>query len=434
MLDAAMRDYQLSRADKSFLTELVYGTTRWRGKLDWVIAQFVHRQKLRKIQKSKSWGGISIVSILRLGLYQILFLDSVPDHAAVNESVKLAKKYGMGGISGLVNAVLRNAVRQKGRIPFPDIRTQPVKHIAAKYSHPEWMVKRWIKRFGIEETIKLCSANNDRPSLYIRTNTLKVTRDQLMRSLKEEGVNVVESTFLPESIRVLDLPLSISELSSYKQGWFQVQDEGSMVIAHILNPQQNEIIIDTCAAPGGKTTHIAELMENRGKILAVDIDSHRLPLIDEAAERLGISIIETTQADARDIDDHLPEGGADRVLIDVPCTGLGVLRHRVESRWRRTLNDVVSFPKLQYELLCRASHYVKPGGILLYSTCTIEPEENQLVVQRFLRNHPEFAIERPHIPQLKAFQDMITEEGYVQTYPHRHNMDGFFAARIVRCE
>lgn len=429
MLDRTIREQRLVDPDRSFLTELVYGTVRWRGNLDWVMGQFIPNNKLKKLQPE-------IVEILRLGLYQLFFLDSVPDHAAVNESVELAKKHGYNGVSGLVNAVLRRAIRDRSKISYPDVQSDPVGHISARYSHPEWMVRRWIGRYGVNETIQLCSANNLRAPLYIRTNILKTSRDYLISSLQEDGATATASCNLSESINVIELPSSINKLSSYRLGWFQVQDESSMLASHILDPQFGETVIDTCAAPGGKTTHIAELMQNRGKILAFDTDARRLPLVLKGCQRLGIAIVEALEADARNLDDHLPVEKADRVIVDAPCTGLGVLRRNVEARWRRTPDQLGKFPELQYAILASAAGHVKPGGILVYCTCTIEPEENQQVVARFLSNYPQFQVESvlPFLPAELQAKRLVTEEGYMQTYPHLHDMDGFFAARMVNKE
>lgn len=417
MLDRTIRAQGLVDPDRSFLTELVYGTIRWRGNLDWVLRQFVLPRKLKNLERMRGSGNVSVLDILRLGLYQLLFLDGVPDHAAVNESVELAKKYGYEGLSGLVNAVLRRTARTKGTIPYPDIQVDPTKHITARYSHPEWIVKRWIERYGVDETIQLCSANNLRAPLYIRTNFLNTSRDQLIWSLEKEGTTAVAGCNLPGSVKITGLSSPVNELSSYRRGWFQVQDESSMLASHILDPQPGETIIDTCAAPGGKSTHIAELMQNRGKIWAFDIDARRLSLVSQACQRLGITIVEAIEADARKLDEYLSGEKADRVLVDAPCTGLGVLRRRVEIRWRRTPDQLERFPELQYAILASAARHVKPGGVLVYCTCSIEPEENQQVVARFLEAHPQFQA-----------------EGYMQTYPHVHDMDGFFAARMINSE
>ena len=422
MLDRTIYEYALVDPDKSFLSELVYGAIRWRGSLDWTMEQFVHSKK-SKLQPE-------IVDILRLGLYQLLFLDGVPDHAAVNESVELAKKYGNKGAAGLVNAVLRRAIRSRGAIVYPDIHKEPAKHIAARYSHPQWLVKRWIERYGVEETVQLCSANNLRAPLYVRANRLRTSREQLTRSLEEEGAAVAVSDNLPESVEIMELPASISELWSYKEGWFQVQDESSMLASHILDPQPGETVMDVCAAPGGKTTHIAELMQDKGKVLAFDRDKRRLPLITESCRRLGITIVEAAEADARNLDGY---GRVDRVLADVPCTGLGVLRRRIETRWRRTPDELKTFPETQYAILANAARHVKPGGALVYCACTIEPEENQHVVARFLEKRPRFQVQSvlPFLPAELQSEKIVSPEGYMQIYPHLHGMDGFFAARML---
>jgi len=424
ILDTTIQSQGIVDPDKSLMTELVYGTIRWRGNLDWVIGTFIKHRKLKKLRPA-------VVEILRLGLYQLLFLDSVPDHAAVNESVEMSKRYK--GMSGLVNAVLRSAARNRDSIAYPDIQTDPVGHIAARYSHPEWLVKRWVERYGVDETIQLCIANNTRAPLFVRTNILKTSRDNLLQSLQEDGAEASASRNLPESIEILNLPLPINRLTAYNQGWFQVQDESSMLASHILDPQPGETIIDACAAPGGKSTHIAELMGNKGSVLALDVDLRRLRLAVESARRLGITILEAMEVDARE----LSEQKADRVLVDAPCTGLGVLRRRVEARWRRTPDELKTFPELQYELLSSAARHVKSGGVLVYCTCTIEPEENQQVVERFLRENQEFRIQNalPFLPaelRERQSESLVTAEGYMQTYPHIHNMDGFFAARMTR--
>jgi 16S rRNA (cytosine967-C5)-methyltransferase len=401
----------------------VYGIIRWCGNLDWIIAQFIKSAKLKNLEPE-------ILEILRLGLYQIFYMNSVPNYAAVNESVNLAKAYGNPGASGLVNAILRRAIRDE--INYPNLQKNPLKHISARYSHPEWMVKRWIDRYGIDGTIHLCSANNLRPPLYVRTNLLKTSREELIDILTKEGVLASISHNLPESIEIANLGSSIDDLPSYRRGLFQVQDESSMLVTHILDPKPNETIIDACSAPGGKSTHIAEFMQNAGKILSYDIDGQKLDLLKENCQRLGITIIKAIEADARQIECIEK---ADRILVDVPCSGLGVLRRRVEARWRRSLEQIQEFSKLQYNILDSVSNYVKPNGVLVYSTCTIEPEENQQVIEKFLKLHPEFRIQTAYAfltDELMQVEDIITDEGYLQTYPHLHKMDGFFAVRMIK--
>lgn len=423
VLDNFIKEMDIKEPDKSFLSELVYGTIRWYGKLDWIISQFVPSKKLKKFQPE-------IVEILRLGLYQLFFLRNVPDYAAVNESVILAKKYGNIGASGLVNAVLRRIIRNKDKIEHLKLEKDPVKYIAVNYSHPEWMIERWIKRYGVEETIKLCMANNLRPPIYARVNLLKTDRKKLLNYLNNEGIKARESPNLSESIEIIDLVVPIYELSSYKQGLFQVQDEGAMLISHILDPKPDEIIIDACAAPGGKTTHIAELMQNKGKIFAFDIDIKRLNLLKENCTRLGITIVEAIESDSSNLSKYEL---ADRIIVDVPCTGLGVLRRRIESRWRRTIDNVNSLPEFQYKILEGSAKCLKPGGVLVYCTCTIEPEENEQIVDRFIKAHPNFKIQsvKPYLPKQLQDKNIVTPEGFMQTFPHLHNMDGFFAVRMI---
>lgn len=424
ILDKVIRSQSLSDQDRAFLTEIIYGSIRWRGNLDWIMSRFIRPIKLKKLEPE-------ILEILRLGIYQIFYMNSVPNYAAVNESVNLAKKYGNPGASGLVNAVLRKIIKEE--IIYPNLQKNPLKHITARYSHPEWMVKRWLDRYGVEGTIQLCSANNLRPPLYIRINTMKTSREELINSLTKDGASTSVSHNLFESIEIISLSSPIDELQSYKQGLFQVQDESSMLITHILDPKPGETVVDVCAAPGGKSTHIAELMKNKGNVLAFDIDGQRLDLINESCQRLGITIVQAIEKDARQIGEYIKS--ADRILVDVPCSGLGVLRRRVEARWRRTPEQIQEFSQLQYEILDSVANCVKPEGVIVYCTCTIEPEENQQVVEKFLKSHPEFRIQTVYpflTDELMQVNGIVSEEGYLQTYPHQHNMDGFFAARMIR--
>lgn len=424
ILNRTIQRKNLTEKDKAFLTDIVYGTIRWKGNLNYIVNQFIPPKKFKKLDPE-------ILLTLYIGLYQIYYMDKVPDYAAVNESVEIAKKYGNSRASGLVNAVLRRAVRVKD-IKYPDLNIKPVEHISAKYSHPEWMVRRWLNRFGIEQTINLCIANNSRPPFFIRTNRLKVSRDQLLKSLEKEGISALPSDSIPESIEIKQLSKSIDSLESYKQGWFQVQDESSMLIAHILDPQEGETIIDACSAPGGKSTHIAEIMGNKGQILSFDIDTHRLGLLKENCSRLGIDIIKIINDDVRNIREYINEK-VDRVLVDAPCSGLGVLRRRVEAKWRRTQEQILEFSKLQYEILDSVSKFVKHNGILVYCTCTIEPEENQQVIERFIENHSEFQLENvlPFLPEgIRQIKGIVSDKGFLQIYQHLHNMDGFFSVRM----
>lgn len=409
---------QLSDQDRRFITELVYGTVKAGATLDWLLGLYLNRS-LTKVAPV-------IRNILRLGIYQLFFLEKVPASAACNQSVELAKKYGHAGTVKFVNGVLRNAARSPEKVVYPDRDSQPVKYLALKYFHPEWLVERWVERLGVTACEALCQTNNTIPPLSLRTNTIKINRDRLLQRLAGEGVACQASAWTPEGIVCQEHP-GLGTLTSLQEGLFQVQDESSMLVAHILDPKPGEFIIDACGAPGGKTTHIAALMNSAGKILSTDIYEHKLALIRENAARLALTNIETRALDAVNLGSMFPLK-ADRVLVDAPCSGLGVLRRKPDSRWRKSPEILRDLPKLQAAILASAAQCVKPGGVLVYSTCTTEPEENQDIVCDFLRAHPDFSLEPTgqYLPALKRPDKLL------QLWPHTDSIDGFFIARIAR--
>ncbi len=409
---------KLSDQDRRFITELVYGTIKAGATLDWIIGHYINRP-LDKIAPV-------ILNILRMGMYQMFFLSKIPVSAACNQAVELTKKYGHTGTVKFVNAVLRNAGRSPEKIVYPDRQKHTAKFLALTYFHPEWLVNRWIKRLGVEETEELCRINNLTPPLCLRTNTLKNTREELLMILEKEGVSAEPSKWTPEGIVCHSYP-SLSTLKSLRDGLFQVQDESSMLVAHVLDPKPGEFIIDTCAAPGGKSTHIAALMQNKGRILSADIHDHKLTITRENAERLGITMIETKVLDATQIGDQYPSQ-ADRVLVDAPCSGLGVLRRKADSRWRKEESMLRELPILQQEILRSAAQCVKVGGILVYSTCTTEPEENQQVVEKFLQDRPNFVLEKTS----SFIPTPVDDAKMIQLWPHVDQVDGFFIARMIR--
>lgn len=408
----------LSELDRRFVTELVYGAVKAGETLDWMLRRFVSRP-LKKMPPV-------ICNILRLGIYQLFFMDKVPASAACNESVELAKKYGHAGTVKLVNAVLRTAAREPEKAAFPDGKGKATEHLALVSQHPQWLIKRWIRAFGYEETVRLCDFDNQQPILSLRTNTLKTNREALLQTLQEQGAAVQASDWAPEGILCTEHG-SLDKMEALQQGLFQVQDESSMQVAHVLAPQPDEFIIDACSAPGGKTTHMAALMQDKGRILALDIYEHKLVRIQENAARLGIHIIETKLLDARKLQE-LYAGQADRVLVDAPCSGLGVLRRKPDARWKKDEKLLQELPVLQREILQSAAGCVKPGGILVYSTCTMAREENEEVVEGFLAKHPEFILEKTgaFLPTNKREDDMV------QLCPQRDGTDGFFIARMCR--
>ena len=410
--------------DRQFVTLLVNGALKHRLTLDYALRRY--------LSKPMSVLPHEVRAILRIGAFQLLYVDKVPDAVAVNESVKLAK--GFPKYTGLVNVVLRKVMSTAWEFSWPDSKRETVRYLSVRYSHPEWMVQRWLKRWGLEETEALCLANNEPAHTWIRTNTLKISRENLRDRLIQEGLIVELGTQIPESLRIQNFG-ALDRLESFREGLFTVQDESSQLVAHVLNPKPGQRVLDACSAPGGKATHLAQMMQDQGEILAFDIHAHKLDLIQQLTQRLGISIIEPQLGDARDLP-GVRLGSQQCVLVDAPCSGLGVLRRRADLRWQREEQDLKQFPFLQLAILERASSCVDVDGDLVYSTCTTEPEENFEVIKKFRSEHPKFepvnlvealpfALENPRdIQQAK--------KGMLQILPNRHGMDGFFLAKFRR--
>ena len=398
-----LRQEKFSDLDRRFCTELVYGTIKTAVTLDWKISKYVSRP-LEKIDAK-------VLSVIRLGMYQIFFMDKVPESAAVNESVEIAKKFSGIGASKFVNGVLRNVLRnpEKSEIPNDD----STESIALKNFHPIWLVKLFVEEFGLNETKKILAANNIEPPLCLRANTLRTTREKILEELKNFGATAEISKLVDDGI-ILKSHGALDNFKPLKFGLCQVQDESSMLIAHALEPKENNFVIDCCAAPGGKATHIAELMKNRGKIIAADIHEHKIEHIRQNSKRLGIKIIEPILLDARKIGKKFFEQ-ADRVLIDAPCSGFGVIRRKVDLRLKKNSAEISELPKLQFEILTSASKSLKRDGILIYSTCTILKRENEEIVKKFLSGNKNF-----QLVEMKNF------------LPHIDNTDGFFYAKLMK--
>lgn len=411
----------LSGRDKALVTELVYGTLRMQGTLDWILAQCSSRDLSEIPSKA--------LDILRLGCYQLVFLTKVPARAACFESVELAKKFFHRGIAGFVNGILRAVNRKKDELPWPKYEEDPLSYISLKFSHPLWLVKMWAENLGLKETNKLCQANNRHPVLTIRANTLKTSREHLLKVLKEQGLKVKKSVIIPEGLAVENVG-DLSILPAFKEGLFYVQDESSMAVSRVVSPREGEVVLDCCAAPGGKTTHMAQLMQDKGRIIAVDIHPDRLKLVKKNAQRLGIGNVETKQGDATKLDCLLAEQ-VDKILVDAPCSGLGVLARRPDARWRKSLTGIEELSILQSSLLNSAAPLVKRGGVLVYSVCTITHQEGKEVVEGFLHNHSEFA---PDDAVLYLPQPLRNEEPFrwAQLLPHKHGTDGMFIARMIK--
>jgi 16S rRNA (cytosine967-C5)-methyltransferase len=403
--------------DNAFLLELVYGTLRNRSRLDWVLNLF----SLQPIGKTDRWTR----NILRMGAYQLLFLDRVPASAAVNTSTELSKTYGKK--QSYVNGLLRNLDRKRGSLP-PPVIDDPVRRLATVYSHPEWVVRRWLHRFGAERTETLLRENNRDAPLVIRTNTLKTTRDGLKATLAGQGVDAAETLFSEAGLELISSP-PIRRLKAYQEGLFIVQDEAAQLVSLMLSPKPGEAVLDACAAPGGKATHLAEIMRNRGSVVAVEQDAARMARIGENSRRLGCTIVSTAAGDAA----LYQQGRFDKILIDAPCSGLGVLRRHPDGRWNKSEDTIRERSAVQRRILENCAHLLHPGGVLVYATCTTEPEENEEVLSSFLsRSGNEFAVEdpRPYLPKPAA--GLVDDRGFLHTYPQSVRMDGFSAVRIVR--
>ncbi|MEO5931712.1 MAG: 16S rRNA (cytosine(967)-C(5))-methyltransferase RsmB [Candidatus Kapaibacterium sp.] len=416
MLASEMAGGDLNDMDRRLLNELATGVLRWQGKLDWILTGFYHGEFAKCLPVVRN--------ALRVALYQILFLDKIPFSAAVNESVEIVKRLKGERSANIVNGVLRSVIRKLNEITYPEMSDDQSRYLAIMLSHPQWMVRRWLARFGPEETEALLTSNNLRPSISLRVNPLRATNQEVEAHLRGRGLAPQSSPYLPGMITVDGLG-GISEDDLFRKGWYTIQDTGAALATKLAEARPGMRVIDLCAAPGGKSTAMAEAMNGEGEIIAVDKYDSKLKLIENAARRLGFEgIIHPTVGDARTIQ----LDPADIVLVDAPCSGLGVLSKKPDIRWKRQADDITALAKLQREILEHAVDMVKPGGHLIYTTCTIEPAENQEVVEIFLRDHPEFEL----VPASGVLPSTVVEDGYLQTFPHRHHMDGTFGARMRR--
>ena len=411
-IDSFLASVCLDEVDSAFVSALVYGVLESSFTLDYQLAANL-KQPLKKLKPQ-------VLTVLRLGAYQLLFMDKVPESAAVNESVKLIKANGCSFASALVNAVLRN-IAKKG-LCLPD-ESDKTFYYSVKYSFPQELVKFWIKSYGEENTVGIMESCSGRPPLIGRANTLKVTADELTSTLKNEGIES-KSSVVTDSLE-LGKCGSVERLKSFADGLFHVQDAASQFCIAALDPQPGETILDLCAAPGGKSFTVAERMNNTGKIVACDIHNHRLDLIKSGAARLGITNIECIVNDAAVYNENLPM--ADRVLCDVPCSGLGIVRRKPEIRCK-PLDTLKELPPVQGKILDTASRYVKKGGTLVYSTCALNPKENENVCKSFLESHPDFKSKLPSF----ACEGMFIRDGFITLMPHINGTDGFFIAVFER--
>ena len=436
---------ELTSKDIGLISEIVYGTTTWRLTLDEIIKKY-SKIKLKKIS-------VWILNILRMGIYQIVFLDKIPKSASVNESVNLAKRYGHKSSSSFVNAILRK-VTKKDYEDFYKI-DDDIQRISITNSMPKWIIEELAKELSIKEVEQIAINSNLKPKLSIRINNLKMqnfnkdieqqsisdevnektTKDELIKKLEEKDIKVKSG--LLEDFLILENAKNIENMEEFKQGFFTIQDETAGIIPIILQPEETDVILDACSSPGGKTTYLAEMMKNKGKIEAWDIHEHRTKLVEVAINRLGITNVEVKVNDATIYSEKYKEK-FDKILLDVPCLGIGVLKRKPDIKWQKNINDLQEITKVQRKILENCSQYLKKGGELIYSTCSILKEENEDIVIEFIRNHKNFSIEKINLKENEMirnkefFEKYITNGHYMQVYQNDET-DGFFVCKLKKC-
>jgi 16S rRNA (cytosine967-C5)-methyltransferase len=415
----------LERREKALATELVYGTLRHLLKIDYILGRLLSRPFATLKTPVKS--------VLRLALYQLLFLPDIPARAVCHSAVEQIKHSQYSGLAPLVNGVLRSYLRNQNGIKFPDPVSKPAENLSLEHSHPLWLVKRWLAGFGPEVAGRILQAGNEPPPLTWRVNRRLTNAVEVMAELAQQEVQSRPGLFLEEAILVENLGESVEKLPLFQSGRIFIQDESAMLVAHLVDPKPGEFIVDLCAAPGGKSTHLAELMNDQGEIISVDNHPHKINLIGDNAERLNLTIIKPVLGDARSF--SLTEGRlADAVLVDAPCSGTGVLRRRVDARYRRRPEDIRELAAIQQAILDQAAAAVKPGGRLVYSTCTLEPEENQEQIQSFLERHPEFELTdfRAFLPEKIIQYAYAPDSKWLTILPIPGGGDGFFMGRLIK--
>ncbi|MGB9440604.1 MAG: 16S rRNA (cytosine(967)-C(5))-methyltransferase RsmB [Desulfobacterales bacterium] len=413
-----------SRRDRALLQTLVYGVLRWKGRLDYIISHF-SSTRFDKINPR-------ILNILRLALFQIIYLDRIPDSAAVNTAVDMAKVSGAPWVVRYVNALLRKASRDYRNVSFPDMGENAITALATAKSFPEWIILRWLHRYGQKKTAHLCDAANSIPPITVRTNTLKISPGELLTELDREAEHAAQTLFSPDGITLVNPATSIPKLSGFAAGWFQVQDEAAQLVSLLLDPRPGETILDACAGLGGKTGHIAQLMKNKGAVVALDRDGGKLSQLEAEMQRLGISNVSTL---CFDLEDGLPQGPPkvfDRILLDAPCSGLGVIRRHPDIKWHRSEKELLKNKTRQLRLLENLAPAVKPEGFLVYAVCSPEPEENEEVIYQFLKKHDEFVIHDQHERLPDEIRKTAITNGFFKTFPYLTQMDGFFSVRLQR--
>ena len=414
----------LNEKDIGLISEIVYGVTSWKLTLDEIVKKYSNI----KLKKISPW----ILNILRMSIYQIIFLDKIPKSAAVNEGVNLAKRYGHKSSSGFVNAVLRKVTKKDYEEMFQI--ENDVERISRSTSMPIWIIEELLKeKIPIEKIENICKNSNKRPKVSVRVNQLKISKQDLKEKFKNEEMEIEDGVL--NDFVIFNKVKNIEQMKEFKQGLFTVQDEAAGLTALILNPGKREIILDACSSPGGKTTYIAEIIEDNAKIQAWDIHEHRTKLVKSAAKRLGLNSIETRINDATIYKEEYKEM-FDKILLDVPCLGLGVLRRKPDIKWQRKKEDIERIEKIQYQILNNCSKYLKNGGEIVYSTCSIIRKENIGVIEKFLKENSRFELQKISLPENEKngkdyFEKFMIEEKYLQVYQNEKT-DGFFICKMKK--
>jgi 16S rRNA (cytosine967-C5)-methyltransferase len=415
LLNSSIEKNDIDRKDVGLLTELVYGTIQRKDTLEFFLAPFV-----KKRNKLEPW----VMPLLRMSLYQIVYLDRIPERAAIHEAVEIAKRRGHKGVSALVNGVLRSIQREG--IPSLDEITDEIKRISIATSHPKWLVEEWAKQYGIEVTKQMCEVNLLPPVSSARVNTMVASVDEMITSLTEAGLEV-EKGALAEDAIVLKSG-NVAHTEAFKKGHLSIQDESSMLVARALGIEEGDRILDSCAAPGGKTSHIAELLKGSGQVVSLDLHPHKVKLIREQAKRLHLENVEAKVLDARKVSEEFENESFDKILVDAPCSGFGVIRRKPDIKLGKEKQDIQNLSRIQRAILEEIAPLVKKGGKLVYSTCTIEYDENKGVIASFLENHPEFEWDTTLKERLPHEVRELIEDGQVQILPHQFLTDGFYIA------
>lgn len=414
VLDKELNKYKLETRDVRFITQIVYGVVTYKITLDYIISKH-SKIKLNKISNY-------VLNILRMGIYQTIFMDKIPKHAIVNESVNLAKKYSNKGASGFVNAMLKNIQNDElDNLKFDD----KIEEISVRTSHPIWLIEKLLKEYKIENVEEICKYNNIEAPICIRINDLKIDEEKFINEFKKIDIKC-EKTKIKSSYIVNGLN-NISQNQLFKNGYFTIQDSAATLVVNILDPKENETILDMCSSPGGKTTHISQIMNNTGNITACDVYQNRLKLVEDNAKRLGITNIKTIESDGTVLNNDFIDK-FNRVLVDAPCSGIGVIRRKVDIKYQRQEKDLGNLSNIQLSILTNASKYVKIGGIIVYSTCTILEDENEKVIERFLKQNTNFEL----IDISDKIDNNQSTGKFIKTLPHINNVDGFFIAKLKK--